>query len=130
MKRNIENSMTHTKSREMPLKRLASEVGLIEALRNMVKRHIFFLEQSLELAKSRTLKERKKNHVDSPFQKLIKSNVKYEHVNNLKMDIQSAWFNRNSTILQDINYFINCIITFEDSCNYEFWLERQYKNAE
>lgn len=54
------------------MKRLASEVELIEVPVDRVKRHIFFLKQSLKLATTIEVKQKEENHVEDLFKKSIK----------------------------------------------------------
>lgn len=73
-------------------------IVLTEVPADRVKRQIFFLKQSLELATTIEVKQKEENHVEDLFKKVLRDGVKYEHVNGLKLDTQPMLVNGHNKI--------------------------------
>ncbi|EIE90149.1 hypothetical protein RO3G_14860 [Rhizopus delemar RA 99-880] len=104
----------YEKNQGRTMKRLASEVELIEVPVDRLKRHIFFLKQSLKLATTIEFKQKEENHVEDLFKKVLRDGVKYEHVNGLKLDTQPMLVNGHNKILEQVRRFVNCIAKFDN----------------
>ncbi|KAG1169112.1 hypothetical protein G6F36_012124 [Rhizopus arrhizus] len=105
----------YEKNQGRTMKRLASEVELIEVPVDRLKRHIFFLKQSLKLATTIEFKQKEENHVKDLFKKVLRDGVKYEHVNGLKLDTQPMLFDNHSILVTNFDLFWHNQPSHDDS---------------
>lgn len=97
---------------ERPIKKQRLlDIELMEVPKDPIKKHIFFLEKTLELAKN-NLKINNNNNEGIPngFKKIIGKVVEYELVNNLDLTSSNQLLAIDNSIVKDVRRFAGCIV--------------------